>query len=160
QAFGLIETVADVFLLSPAHSAGKRAGMLMRRESQSPIAIALRSNALSLGDAFAFMSGLYFRGKLAYAERFGGGVIITPTRGLMSPSTIATRELLEEFADVDISAGSERYRVPLMRDATALASRLETGMRVALLGSIATQKYVDILFAALGDRLYFPRDFI
>ncbi len=53
----------------------------------------LEAGTLSLGEAFAFMSGLYFRGKIAYATAFGrradGGVpatyVITPTRGLQSP---------------------------------------------------------------------------
>ena len=32
--------------------------------------------------------------------------------------------------------------------------------RIVLLGSIATGKYVDVLTAALGNRLYFPSSFV
>ena len=52
-----------------------------------------------LGEVFSFMSGLYFRGKLAYGRAFacapdgveldGGGVfVITPNAGLRSPDTV------------------------------------------------------------------------
>nr|MBA3894051.1 hypothetical protein [Gemmatimonadales bacterium] len=62
--------VARVFLLSPAHSGGKRAAMLLRREAAFPLAVRLRREGIPLGEAFGFLSGLYFRGKLAYARRF------------------------------------------------------------------------------------------
>jgi hypothetical protein len=43
----------------------------MRPGSQLALAVRLQAGTLTLGEAFAFMSGLYFRGKLAYATRFG-----------------------------------------------------------------------------------------
>ena len=100
------------------------------------------------------MSSLYFRGKLAYAravvERRGPGAasfVITPTRGLLPPNTMASTALLEEFAATDIAAGDTRYRAPLERDLAALAGRLAADARVVLLGSIASDKYVDVLVA-------------
>jgi hypothetical protein len=154
----------SVFLLSPAYCAGRRAGMLLRPGATLPLADDLRAGRLALGDAFAFMSGLYFRGKLAYATAFDPDAsrtrVITPTRGLVSPRALVSAELLREFAAVDVSAGDPRYRGPLDRDITALIATLGPSDRVVLLGSIASGKYVDVLAARLGPRLHFPISFI
>ena len=40
----------------------------------------LVAGSLTLGEAFAFMSGLYFRGKLAYARHFGEHVLVIRRR--------------------------------------------------------------------------------
>ena len=45
--------------------------------------------------------------------------MITPTRGLLSPNTMASVALLEEFAATDIAAHDQRYRAPLERDLAA-----------------------------------------
>ena len=127
----------------------------------------LRRGEMTLGEAFSLMSSLYFRGKLAYAravvERRGdaaAALVITPTRGLLSPNTTASVALLEEFAATDIAAGDTRYRQPLERDLGALARRLAADARVVLLGSIASDKYLDVLAPALGERLHYPPAFI
>ena len=156
------------FLLSPAYCGGRRAKILLRPDSPLPIAVRLRAGALTLGEAFSFMSGLYFRGKLAYAAAFGarepGGdhrtFVITPTRGLVLPATTVTAGDLIEFAGVDVSAGDDRYRGPLDRDLTAFVTRLPADAQVVLLGSIATGKYVDVLASRLGLRLFYPPAFI
>jgi hypothetical protein len=134
----------------------------MRPESALPLARRLAGGTLTLGEAFAFMSGLYFRGKLAYARRFAPDQIyvITPTRGLQSPDAPVTIDLLREFAEVDVSADDRRYRRPLDRSLRTLTRGLAPGTRIVLLGSIATGKYVDVLTHALGDRLHFPADFV
>jgi hypothetical protein len=107
------------------------------------------------------MSGLYFRGKLAYARHFGAGVlIITPTRGLQAPETCVSIELLQEFATVDVDAADLRYRRPLDRDLRRLTKVISKDTRVVLLGSIATGKYVDALTGALGSRLHYPSAFV
>jgi hypothetical protein len=159
---------AQVFLLSPAYCAGRRAAILLRPGATSDLATRLRSGTLTLGEAFAFLSGLYFRGKLAYAEAFGrwsaaagpAVLVITPTRGLMAPGTPVTPELITEFAGVDVASDDDRYRVPLARDLRALSSRLPENARVVLLGSIASDKYVGLLIDALGARLHYPPAFI
>jgi hypothetical protein len=156
---------ARVFLLSPAHCGGRRAAILLRPGASSPLALRLRSGTLTLGEAFSFMSGLYFRGKLAYAQAFGQGpdaesLVITPTRGLQQPDTLVTVALLEEFAGTDIAAGDRRYRAPLERDLADLSTRLADVARVILLGSIASDKYVDVLAPVLGERLHYPPSFI
>jgi len=158
----------QVFLLSPAYCAGRRAAMLLREGSEMALARQLRADTLTLGAAFSFLSGLYFRGKLSYATTFGrfhdaptdATLIITPTRGLERPELPLTIELLQEFASVDIDADNPRYRGALERDVAALSARLPENVRVILLGSIATGKYVDVLHPLLGPRLHYPPSFI
>jgi hypothetical protein len=85
-------TPTRVFLLSPAHAGGKRAALLLREEAAFPLAVRLREpGGGALGEAFSFLSGLYFRGKLAYAARFArppagvaGVQVITANRGLVA----------------------------------------------------------------------------
>jgi hypothetical protein len=149
-----------VFLLSPAFCGGRRAGILLNEKSDAVTARDFRAGRLSLGQAFAFMSGLYFRGKLAYAERFGDSYVITPTRGLQPPSLPFTLALLREFAVGDVSLDNPAYRSALERDATALAKRIGTRAQVVLLGSVASGKYVDVLLPILGGRLRYPSSFI
>ena len=124
----------------------------------------LRAGELTLGVAFTFLSGLYFRGKLAYATTFAARAehtaIITPTRGLLPPDRLISVELLKEFASGDIHPDDRRYRRALEHDATELAEHLPRKARVILLGSIATGKYVDVLRPILGDWLHYPIDFI
>lgn len=158
------EAVETVFLLSPANCGGRRATFLLREGSTLALAAELAQGRLALGDAFSFMSGLYFRGKLQYARAFGRhptpGLIITPTRGLLPPETLVTSALLHEFATVDVDAADERYRTPLVGSLSHLTTTLAPGARVVLLGSIATGKYVDVLTRTLGDRLHFPAEFV
>ncbi|HWI17482.1 MAG TPA: hypothetical protein VNT81_07035 [Vicinamibacterales bacterium] len=153
-----------VFLLSPAYCGGRRAGILLNTHSEAASAREFRAGRMSLGPAFAFMSGLYFRGKLAYAERFGEPLVITPTRGLQPPSLPFTLTLLREFAVGDVSLDNPDYRVALEKDAKALARRMNKehgkGGQVVLLGSVASGKYVDVLLPILGDRLRYPVSFI
>ena len=159
----------QIFLLSPAYCGGRRAAMLLRPDSDLPLARRLQSGTLTLGEAFTFLSGLYFRGKITYATAFAAAkgrrpssatLVITPTRGLQPPSMRVTADVLREFAAVDVSANDPRYRRPLERDLAVLAATLPPTSRVVLLGSVATGKYVDVLAAALGPRLHYPASFI
>jgi len=116
-----------------------------------------------IGDVFSFLSGLYFRGKLAYATAFGeptGGFVITTDRGLVTPDTPVTRADLLAFSNVDLATAGERYVAPLRKHAEALADRLAGDAVVVLLGSIATGKYCDTLTAVFGKRLVFPSSFV
>lgn len=154
----------DVFLLSPAYCGGRRARMLLNPMSQMTLARDLREGRLSLGAAFTFMSGLYFRGKLAYVQRFASSLaparVITPTRGLMLPDGLVTAELLQEFATEDVDVEAARYRRALELDAADLADQLPRDSRIILLGSVATGKYVDVLEPYFGGRLFFPATFV
>jgi len=157
----------QVFLLSPAYCGGKRAAILLNPASSFDLAVRLRAGSLSIGEAFSFLSGLYFRGKLTYGQRFGhlpaGGdstLVITPSRGLRSPAAIVTVDELREFASVDVDLEDIRYRGPFERDLRLLDTRLPARTRLILLGSIATPKYVDALVNVVGSRLHFPPAFI
>jgi hypothetical protein len=154
-----------IFLLSPAYAGGKRARMILRDQAQFPLARRLRGKSgAPIADVFTFLSGLYFRGKVAYANAFArpapGVLVITPTRGLIASRTPIRLDDLREFAEVDIHADDPRYRLPIERDARRLASKLSTDSEVILLGSIATGKYVEVLLADFGDRLRFPSEFV
>jgi hypothetical protein len=158
---------STVFLLSPAQCGGRRASYLLRTGSTLPLAVRLGEGSLSLGEAFAFMSGLYFRGKLAYARRFGwredeapSVFVITPSRGLQIPEMPLTSSVIREFASLDLAGDEPRYRDPLLADAERLVESLPARTRVVLLGSIATAKYVDILRHVFADRLHFPSAFV
>lgn len=152
------------FLLSPAHCGGKRAALLSRPDATFDLAVRLRSPAgAPLGEVFAFLSGLYFRGKMAYSRRFenpGGGVpgtlLITPSRGLLSPHTLAGPELLREFAETPIDLRDPRYHVPLIEDAERLRASAPEDTQFVLLGSVASGKYVEPLTRVFGERLVFP----
>lgn len=151
-----------LFLLSPASTSGERARILLRPEATFPLARALRSReGAPLGEAFAFLSGLYFRGKLTYARRYGPGrtFVITSTEGLWHPEHHVRAEHLRRFATVDIQRGGETFRRPLARDVRRLAAAFPDH-EVVLLGSIASAKYVEVLGAELGARLLFPTDFV
>ena len=149
-----------IFVLSPAFCGGRRAAILLNPRSAAVTSEALRQHRLTLGDAFAFMSGLYFRGKLTYAERFGHAWVITPTRGLQPPSTPFTLALLREFAVGEVSLDNPTYRQALERDVHLIAKKLKPDSQVVLLGSVASGKYVDILLPILGDRLRYPTSFV
>jgi len=149
-----------IFVLSPAFCGGRRAAILLNPRSAAVTSEALRQQRLTLGDAFAFMSGLYFRGKLTYAERFGHAWVITPTRGLQPPSTPFTLALLREFAVGEVSLDNPTYRQALERDVHLIAKKLKPDSQVVLLGSVASGKYVDILLPILGDRLRYPTSFV
>ena len=148
-----------IFLLSPARCDGRRAKLILNPIAEFPLARALREpEGVEIAEVFSFLSGLYFRGKLAYARAFGSSMrVITTERGLVAPTTRVRREDLCSFAEVDIARGEERYLGPLRRDVAELAQR---DVEVVLLGSIATGKYADTLIAALGERLLFPREFV
>ena len=148
-----------VFLLSPAFCGGRRAGILLNPKSDAATTLEFRSGKMTLGRAFAFMSGLYFRGKLSYAERFGEVLVITPTRGLQPASLPFNVKLLREFAVGDVSLDNPGYRSALERDAIALAMRIGKKAQVVLLGSVASGKYVDVLLPIFGDRLRYPVSF-
>lgn len=156
-----------LFLLSPARCDGRRAATLLNPAAEFPLALQLRQReGAPLGEVFAFLSGLYFRGKLTYARAFATADaaalirIITTSRGLLEPEYRVRAEDLREFAAVDLSAGWAAFQDPLLRDARRLDRELGGEARVVLLGSIASDKYVAPLTTVFGERLVFPTDFV
>src|SRR5438045_9646178 len=97
-----------IFVLSPAYAGGERAQMISRDQAQFPLARTLRGKSgAPIADVFTFLSGLYFRGKIAYATAFArptrgtpGALVITPTRGLIDARTRIRLEDLRELAAV------------------------------------------------------------
>ena len=155
-----------IFLLSPASLSGLRAKMLTSPRAMFEAAVRYRSESgVPIGDAFAFMSSLYFRGKMAYARRFavpspavgGDGIlIITSGFGLVPADWSLNQERLKRMRKIDVDVATRNYVRPLRDHAQLLARALEPETQVILLGSVATGKYVDILLPILGDKLRFP----
>jgi len=156
-----------VFLLSPANAAGERMALELSPRARFALADAVQGGGAPLGDVFRFASGLYFRGKLAYAEAFArppagvpGVLVIAPGAGLVPPSAVVRADDLRAFAAVSVHVGERRFREPLERDARSLAEALGARGEVVLLGSVASDKYVTPLVAVLGPRLLFPPEFV
>jgi len=157
-----------IFVLSPADCSGERAKVLFRRPARAPLARRLRSSeGATVGEVFTFVSQLYFRGKLAYAEAFArtpaGGVgtrVIVPGLGLRPPDEPLDLAGLRAIARVPVDLSDRRYVRTLRAATELLAERLHADDFVVLLGSIATEKYVTPLTEVLGDRLHVPRELI
>jgi hypothetical protein len=157
-----------IFLLSPAHCAGERAKLIYCEEARFELAMKLRTpQGAQLGEVFSFLSGLYFRGKMAYSSTFAnpprgidGAFAITTNRGLLPVDQYVTIDDLRKMGCVPVDVENHRYRRPLKRSVKEMAVRIGDDCQVILLGSIATGKYVDILHEMLGDRLHFPAEFV
>ncbi|HJQ21811.1 MAG TPA: hypothetical protein VJ867_15785 [Gemmatimonadaceae bacterium] len=160
--------MTTLFLLSPARLDGQRARTLLNPAAQFPLAVQLRRReGATLGEVFAFLSGLYFRGKLTYALTFAEIDpplvpirIITTSRGLLPPDYRVRAKDLLAFASVDLSVARDAFQRPLLRDARRLKRQMGDDVSAVLLGSIATDKYVEPLLRVFGERLLFPRDFV
>ena len=157
-----------IFLLSPAHCGGERARLVFNEAAQFELARRLREpGGAPLGDVFSFLSGLYFRGKLAYARAFArapegvpGVLVITTNDGLRSPEHAVDVETLRRYGKGSIDEGNARYRRPLLRDARLVDAAAGPDCEVVLLGSVASDKYVDVLLGVFGSRLLFPATFV
>ncbi len=151
---------STVFLLSPANLSGLRARQLMSPRAKFEAALMYRSvEGVPIGMAFAFMSALYFRGKITYALHFGGAEnthVVAPGFGLVHPDWRITEARMKVLRRTPVDVAKRSYRKPLEREAKALAERLPADAQVVLLGSVASGKYVDVLWPIFGDRLVFP----
>ena len=153
--------------MSPARIGGPRSNVLLRPEADFALAQRLRDRKATLGEAYGFISGLYFRGKLAYAEAFAAppeglppALVIVPGLGLIPPDAIVDAEQLRRIGDVSIEQNNQAYRDPLLRDARLLDQNAGPACQYLLLGSIATEKYTEPLLNVFGDRLLFPVEFV
>jgi len=157
-----------IFLLSPASLTGERARQLTSPDAGFDTAQRYRSPAgVPVEEAFAFLSSLYFRGKIAYARRFAkppaglpGVQIIAPGCGFVPEGWPLTVKRLEALRRIPIDLKNPDYVVPMQEHARALREAVPQETRVVLLGSIATGKYVDLLLPVFGDRLLFPGCFV
>ena len=156
-----------IYLLSPANAGGERARLLFRPGASFDLAVRLRREGVPLGEAFAFISGLYFRGKLAYASAFAappegipGSFVITSGYGLVPPETVITLAQLRQIASIPIDSANAAYRQPLERACRILDELAGPECDFVLLGSVATMKYLEPMAAIFGHRLLFPEEFI
>jgi hypothetical protein len=152
-----------LFLLSPASVGGERAKQLLNPAAAFDLAVRFRDEGAELGEVFSFLSGLYFRGKLTYARRFGRVDeirVITPNRGLLRADQRLWPEDLRAFGAVDINEQDPAYAGPLVSAAESFRQELPPDGLVILLGSIATAKYRVPLLSVFGERLVFPNDFV
>jgi hypothetical protein len=152
-----------VFLLSPANAGGPRARMLLNPHARFELARRMQTGGAPIGEVFAFISGLYFRGKITYANRFAnppagipGALVITAGRGLLPCDTPISVPEFEQMAGAPVDDSNPVYRIPLEHDARPLA---DLGCPVVLLGSIATAKYIRPLLEIFGNKLLVPADF-
>jgi len=160
--------VNRIFILSPARSSGERADLIYNPGARFDLARRLhRGEAISIGEIFTFLSGLYFRGKVAYAKTFArasrgmnGALVITSNRGLLHVDQPLTLEDLRGFSTSEIDLKNPEYTEPLQRTAKTLARKIGRDAEVVLLGSISTKKYVQPLLNVFGDRLKFPLEFV
>ena len=157
---------ARIFLLSPANVSGIKGHRLLNSTRDSDLALHLRNSGATLSEVYRFISSLYFRGKLDYAQRFQNpprgiaGVHIITGAGLMLPETVITLSDLLRISATSIDEKNSDYRRPLDSDLLRLRERVGDETEVILLGSVATSKYITPIREVFGKRLLFPRDFL
>lgn len=141
--------------------------MLFNPAAPFELARELRSaEGAAVGDLFSFVSGLYFRGKLAYARVFGraspgqpAAYVITAGGGLCTPEERVSLSRLQGWAGVSIHHDNPHFTAPLVRHASALREQSAPKTRFVLLGSIASDKYIAPLRDVFGAELLFPSRF-
>ena len=156
-----------IFLLSPAWAGGPRSMMLLRQQASFDLAVKLRQGTASIGEIYSFISGLYFRGKMAYAEAFRAAapgipstLVIVPGVGLVPPETPVSIDQLQAISSVPVDENNPAYMAALLQGARLLEDHAGKACIYVLLGSIASGKYTKPLLEVFGDRLRFPADFV
>jgi hypothetical protein len=140
--------------------------MLVRKEADFDLARKLRDGQASIGEVYSFISGLYFRGKLAYAERFAAApegippsLVIVPGAGLVPPETLVTLQQLAAISEIPVAEENRSFRDPLTASAQLLKQHARNCSYV-LLGSVASAKYTAPLLEVFRENLLFPADFV
>ena len=141
--------------------------MLLRRPARFDLAIKLQQGGATIGEVYSFISGLYFRGKMAYVDAFSGGpagvppaLIMVPGAGLVPPDTRVTEDQLRATAGIPVDEANHAYRDALLRAARLLDQHAGPACEHVLLGSIASAKYTAPLIEVFRHRLVFPADFV
>src|SRR5262245_32321295 len=108
--------MTTLFFLSPAKCGGARAEQLAVSQT-SPLGAELRGAGAPIGEVFAWLSALYFRGKLAYARAFAPehSFVMAAGAGLVPPATQITARQLRAMGQVDVESAA--FTRPLRRDA-------------------------------------------
>jgi hypothetical protein len=161
--------MARVFILSPARSDGVRASYLFNPKTSIAMGLEMQAQIKQpIGKVFTYLSGLYFRGKVAYAERFAlaasetaiGAWVITSNQGLLPLHAPIGLDDLSSFSRTPIALGEPRYEEPLRRDLVRLISGDNSSAEYILLGSVSTDKYTEAMVSILGERVLFPVEFL
>ncbi len=162
----MAQTRTRIFLLSPANVSGIRGQRLLSPASDFALARQLRQSGAPIGEVYRFISSLYFRGKLDYAEKFQNppqgvaGVQVITGAGLMLPETVVSLSDLRQISSTPIDANNTHYRLPLDCDLLRLREMAGDETDVILLGSVASPKYITPLREVFAERLFFPKDFL
>ncbi len=156
-----------IFLLSPAKAGGRRHAILAGDTANFELAVKFRAGAATLGEIYTFMSGLYFRGKMAYAAAFGAAptqsssaFVIVPGLGLLPPGTVFSPEQLRSTAQIDVDEDNPAHHDTLLAAAGSLDRATGHQCSFVLLGSVASAKYTTALLKVLDHRLLFPAEFV
>lgn len=166
MSFHLPAPPSRIFLLSPAKAGGRRYSILTSDKASFELALKFQAGSATIGEIYSFISGLYFRGKIAYAAAFGGGpdhsnaLVIVPGLGLLPPETVFSPEQLRATAHIDVDEDNPIHHDTLL--AAAVSLDLATGSQCSfvLLGSVASAKYTSALLKVLDQRLLFPAEFV
>jgi len=139
----------------------------MREAAAFDLAVRVRQGVATIGEIYTFVSGLYFRGKMAYAETFlaappdiPSALVIVPGVGLIPPETIFTVDQLNAVSEVSVHEDNHVYRDALLSAAKSLDQSAGQACSYVLLGSVASGKYTEPLLKVFGERLLFPSDFV
>jgi hypothetical protein len=156
-----------IFLLSPARAGGRRYSILTSEKASFDLALKFRAGSATLGEIYSFISGLYFRGKMAYAAAFGAGPgqssnawVIVPGLGLLPPETVFSAEQLRATAQVDVDEDNPVHHDALLAAAGSIDRATGSQCSFVLLGSVASAKYTTALLKVLDQRLLFPAEFV
>jgi hypothetical protein len=141
--------------------------MLVREQADFDLARKLREGAATIGEVYSFISGLYFRGKMAYAEAFRAGppgvpdaLVMVPGAGLIPPETTVDAGQLRAIAEIPVDDANPSFRGPLISAARLVDQHVKGDCSYVLLGSVASGKYTNPLLEIFGERLLFPADFV
>lgn len=129
-----------IFLLSPAKVGGPRTAMLFREGADFALARRLREDRATIGEIYSFISGLYFRGKLMYADTFRAAappgmppaLVIVPGAGLIPSQTIVSAAQLRAIAEISVDEDNPRFRDPLTEAARLLDEHAQQGCSYVL----------------------------
>ncbi len=156
-----------IFLLSPAKAGGRRYSILTSDKANFELALKFRAGSATLGEIYSFISGLYFRGKMAYAGAFGAipgqssnALVIVPGLGLLPPETVFSLEQLRATAEIDVDEDNPVHQDALLAAAGSVDRATGHQCSFVLLGSVASAKYTTALLKVLDHRLLFPAEFV
>ena len=157
-----------VFLLSPARAGGPRYKMLVREQAGFDLAVNLRQGSATIGEVYAFISGLYFRGKLAYTEAFRASppgippaLVIVPGAGLVPPDTPVDIEQMRAIAEVPVDEDNPAYRNVLVRAASLIDQHAGPACHYVLARAVSRARNIPRHSLKSSESVScFPLDFV